>query len=132
MTAAQRPRTTVKKPPAQEPAVELTAEQWVQQIAGTAARQTPGVIDLGDTATRAFGVLRQRITGSARAMSDGVSVEVGDREAAIDLQVVLQYGVNLTDLANLVRTNVSAAVEKATGLRVIEANVEVLDIQHAG
>jgi uncharacterized alkaline shock family protein YloU len=57
-----------------------------------------------------------------------VSVEVGDRQAAVDVGLVANYGVAIHQLAESVRTNVIEAIEKMTGLEVTEVNVTVYDI----
>jgi uncharacterized alkaline shock family protein YloU len=53
---------------------------------------------------------------------------VGERQAAIDLDIVVEYGVPIVDVANAVRDNVSSRVERMTGLEVTEVNVTVDDI----
>jgi uncharacterized alkaline shock family protein YloU len=65
-------------------------------------------------------------------VTQGVSVEVGERQAAIDLDVVVEYGVPIVDVANAVRDNVSSRVERMTGLEVTEVNVTVDDIHLEG
>jgi len=105
------------------------ADGVVQKIAGIAAREVSGVHNLGSGSARAFGALRERIPGSAGpATTPGVSVEVGEKQAAIDLDIVVEYGVAITALAANVRRNVIAAVERMTGLEVIEVNIAVDDI----
>jgi len=76
------------------------ADGVVQKIAGIAAREVSGVHNLGSGSARAFGALRERIPGSAGpATTPGVSVEVGEKQAAIDLDIVVEYGVAITALA---------------------------------
>ncbi len=105
------------------------ADSVVTKIAGIATRQIDGVHDLGTGGTRAFGAIRQRIPGSTgRSITQGVSVEVGQQQAAIDLDVVIDYGVPLVDLAAGIRRNVIGAVERMTGLQVTEVNIAVDDI----
>jgi uncharacterized alkaline shock family protein YloU len=57
-----------------------------------------------------------------------VSVEVGERQAAVDLDVIVEFGVSIADLAQSIRRNVISAVEGMTGLEVTEVNVNVNDI----
>ncbi len=105
------------------------ADSVVTKIAGIATRQIDGVHDLGTGGTRAFGAIRQRIPGSTGpSITQGVSVEVGERQAAIDLDVVIDYGVPIVDLAAGIRRNVIGAVERMTGLQVTEVNIAVDDI----
>lgn len=100
----------------------------VQKVAGLAASEVSGVYALGGGVSRAFGALKERIPGSSSATTTGVSVEVGEKQAAIDLDVVVDYGARIVDVARAVRRNVIATVEQITGLEVIEVNVEVNDV----
>jgi uncharacterized alkaline shock family protein YloU len=100
----------------------------VQKIAGMATREITGVYTLGGGVSRAFGALRERIPGAGTASTSGVAVEVGEKQAAIDLDIVVEYGVGIVELARAVRRNVINAVERMTGLEVIEVNIAVNDI----
>jgi uncharacterized alkaline shock family protein YloU len=104
------------------------ADAVVSKVAGLAAREIPGVHGFGGGAARAFGALTERIPGSRSTSSQGVSVEVGEKQAAIDLTVVVEYGVAIAGLAHAVRRNVIGAVEQMTGLQVVEVNVNVADL----
>ena len=105
------------------------ADSVVQKIAGIAAREISGVHDLGSGAARAFGAVKERIPGQGQPnVSQGVKVEVGETQAAIDLNVIVEYGVAIADLASSIRRNVVNAVERMTGLQVTEVNVSVDDI----
>ncbi len=108
------------------------ANAVVQKIAGLAAREVSGVYALGGGAARTIGALRDRIPGSSQATGQGVSVEVGETQAAIDLELVTEYGVSIAELARSVRRNVVSAVEGMTGLQVTEVNVSVNDIHLPG
>jgi uncharacterized alkaline shock family protein YloU len=100
----------------------------VQKIAGLAAREVAGVHDLGGGTARALGSLRERIPGASQAAGQGVAVEVGETQAAIDLDLVTEYGVSIAEVAKAVRRNVIGTVEGMTGLEVTEVNVSVNDI----
>ena len=104
------------------------ADGVVQKIAGLAAREVSGVYALGGGAVRAFGALRERIPGAAQWVGQGVSVEVGERQAAVDLEIVTEYGAPIAEVARSVRRNVIATVEGMTGLQVTEVNISVNDI----
>jgi len=105
----------------------------VQKIAGIAAREVNGVHNLGTGTARMFGAIRERVPGSSGpAVTQGVAVEVGTRQAAIDLDIVVDYGVSIPDLARAVRRNVIAAIERMTGLEVVEVNIVVDDIHLHG
>ncbi len=100
----------------------------MSKIAGIAAREISGVHDLGGGTARAVGALRERIPGSRTNLSQGVGVEVGEHQAAVDLDIVAEYGVAIADLANAIRRNVVDAVERMTGLEVTEVNITVHDV----
>jgi uncharacterized alkaline shock family protein YloU len=104
------------------------ADGVVQKIAGLAAREVSGVYALGGGAARAFAAVRERIPGSSQSAGQGVSVEVGEKQAAVDLDLVTEYGVSIADVAQAVRRNVISNVEGMTGLEVTEVNVSVNDI----
>jgi uncharacterized alkaline shock family protein YloU len=103
-------------------------EGVVAKIAGLAARDIPGVFSMGSGMARRVGQLRSLIPGGSEAVNQGVSVEVGEREAAIDLNVVTWYGQSIVEIAEAVRRNVIGQVEGMTGLRVVEVNVQIDDI----
>ena len=104
------------------------ADTVVAKIAGIAAAEISGVHALGGGAARAVGAIRERIPGSRTNHSQGVSVEVGERQAAADIDIVAEFGVAIHDLASSVRRNVIASIERMTGLEVTEVNVTVQDI----
>jgi uncharacterized alkaline shock family protein YloU len=104
----------------------------VQKVAGLAAREVAGVHALGSGVSRAFGALRERIPGSGTTSTSGVSVEVGEKQTAIDLDLVVEYGARIVDVARAVRRNVITAVEEITALEVIEVNIAVNDIHLPG
>jgi uncharacterized alkaline shock family protein YloU len=108
------------------------ADTVVSKIAGIATREVTGVYDLGGTAARTVGMIRDRIPGSKTNLSQGVTVEVGEKQAAIDLQIIVEYGVGIADLAQGVRRNVISAVERMTGLEVTEVNIAVSDVHVDG
>ncbi|MFJ9348318.1 Asp23/Gls24 family envelope stress response protein [Streptomyces sp. NPDC101237] len=104
------------------------ADGVVAKIAGMAAREVPGIYNLGAGMARALGAVRERVPGGGGGVTRGVKVEVGERQAAVDLDVVVEYGVPIVDVAGGVRTNVISAVERMTGLEVVEVNVVVDDV----
>jgi uncharacterized alkaline shock family protein YloU len=106
------------------------AASVVQKIAGIAAREISGVYAMGGGVSRAFGAIRERIPGGGTGVTNiaGVQVEVGEKQAAVDLDLVVEYGASIVDLARAVRRNVITAVEAMTGLEVIEVNIAVNDI----
>jgi uncharacterized alkaline shock family protein YloU len=105
------------------------AQNVVQKIAGMACREISGVHRMGTSTGRAFGALRERIPGSSGPnVAQGVGVEVGETQAAIDLDIVVEYGVSIADLGKSIQRNVKQSVERMTGLEVVEVNVNVDDV----
>ena len=107
------------------------ADAVVTKVAGIAAREVRGVHDLGGGVTRALGSVTQRV-GIGDERSQGVSVEVGETQAAVDIDLVVEYGAAIVDLAAAIRRNVVTAVERMTGLQVVEVNVTVNDVHLPG
>jgi uncharacterized alkaline shock family protein YloU len=105
------------------------AQGVVQKIAGIACREISGVHAMGVSTSRAFGAVRERIPGSSGPnVAQGVGVEVGETQAAIDLDIVVEYGVSIADLGRSIQRNVKQAVERMTGLDVVEVNINVDDL----
>ena len=131
-TPAARTEVTTPRPRATELITEqgktTIADGVVAKIAGIAAREVAGVHDLvaqGAGATLAG--MTQRVTGGD-TRAQGVAVEVGEREAAVDLTLTVDYGVSIPQVADAVRRNVMARLEAMTGLRVTEVNIAVTDL----
>ena len=110
--------------------VTTIADVVVSKIAGIATREVDGVHDLGGQAARVVGKLRETLPGTT-SLTQGVSVEVGERQAAVDIGIVAEYGVAIHDLADGIRNNVISAVENMTGLEVTEVNITVHDVHFA-
>ena len=105
------------------------AQGVVQKIAGMACREISGVYAMGTGGTRAFGAIRERIPGSSGPnVAQGVGVEVGESQAAIDLDIVIEYGASIAELGRSIQRNVKQSVERMTGLEVVEVNVAVDDV----
>jgi uncharacterized alkaline shock family protein YloU len=104
------------------------AEGVVAKIAGFAAREIPGVHSMGAGLARRVGQLRGLVPGASETIRQGVSVEVGERETAIDLDIVTWYGQSIVDVSDAVRRNVVDRVQAMTGLKVIEVNINVDDV----
>lgn len=103
-------------------------ENVVAKLAGMATREVPGVYAMGSPARRAFSAIAERIPGSQTNVSGGVSVEKGESQTAIDVSIVIDYGASVVDVSQGIRRNVIQSVERATGLEVIEVNVNVTDV----
>ncbi|GAA2678339.1 Asp23/Gls24 family envelope stress response protein [Streptomyces aculeolatus] len=108
------------------------ADGVVEKIAGLAARDVPGVHAMGGGITRTLGTVRDRVPGGTSSRSSvtrGVKAEVGEVQCALDLDLVVDYGFAIADLASEVRESVIAAVERMTGLEVVEVNIAVGDVK---
>ena len=103
----------------------------VTKVASIAAREVRGVHDLGGGMTRTLGSVTQRV-GISDERSQGVAVEVGEREAAVDLTVVVEFGESVPQVSQAIRENVIKRIEGITGLSVTEVNVAVNDLYFPG
>jgi uncharacterized alkaline shock family protein YloU len=127
----QRTRQAGRQTPLQsERGRTAISDSVVSQIAGVAAQEVEKV-QMGGGATAAVGGFLQSVTGggSAANYSRGVSVEVGEEEAAIDLTMAVEYGYSVPQLTEAARRNVINKVEGLTGLKVTEVNITVSDVQ---
>ena len=106
----------------------------VAQIAGIAAQEVEKA-QMSGGASAAVGGILQSVAGSVTGgtsggnYSRGVSVEVGEEEAAVDLTMTVDYGQSIPRITEAVRRNVLNRVESLTGLRVTEVNISVTDVQ---
>lgn len=104
------------------------ADSVVAKIAGMAARDVVGVHAMGGGLARTFGAVRDRVPGGGRSVTRGVKAEVGEVQTALDLEIVVDYGVSIAKASRTVRENVISAVERMTGLEVVEVNINVVDV----
>ncbi|MFE8008657.1 Asp23/Gls24 family envelope stress response protein [Streptomyces sp. NPDC057418] len=107
------------------------ADSVVATIAGIAIRETDGVHAVGRGAAKAMGAVTGRMSGSSSA-GRSVKVEVGEKQTAIDVDVKVDYGVPIHELADRMRSRVTDAVEMMTGLEVVEININVFDVHVPG
>jgi uncharacterized alkaline shock family protein YloU len=98
----------------------------VQKIAGIAAQEVEG-IQMGGGTAAAIGGFLDSVTGGG-GTTRGVSVQVGEEEAAVDLTLAVEYGRQVPQVSEAVRHNVVQRVENQTGLRVVEVNITVNDV----
>lgn len=96
------------------------ADEVVGVIAGLAATEVKGIAGMSGGLAGGISDILGR-----KNLSKGVKVEVGEREAAVDLFVVVEYGVRVPEVAWKVQENVKRAIESMTGLTVVEVNVHV-------
>ena len=110
------------------------SDNVVKKIAGLAAQEVEKVQVGGGTAAAVgsfLGSVGGAVTGSSAGggPTSGVSVEVGEEEAAVDLTVAVEYGAPIPQVAQAVRRNVINRVQNLVGLRVTEVNITVNDVQ---
>lgn len=99
------------------------ADEVVAVIAGIAATEVDGVAGMSGGIASGIGEMLGK-----KNLSKGVKVEVGQKQAALDLYIVVEYGVRIPEVANQVQENVKRAVESMTGLDVVEVNIHVQGI----
>ncbi len=97
------------------------ADDVVGVIAGIAAMEVDGVAGMSGGFAAEVG---ERMTGK-KNLSKGVKVQVGEKEVAVDLYIVVEFGVRIPEVAQKVQENVKRAVESMTGLECIEINIHV-------
>ncbi len=102
------------------------ADEVVGIIAGMAATEVPGVAGMSGGLVGGIAEMLGK-----RNLSKGVKVEVGEREAAVDLFIIAEYGVRIPDVALQVQENVKRAIENMTGLDVVEVNIHVQGVGFA-
>jgi uncharacterized alkaline shock family protein YloU len=103
----------------------------VTKVAAVAVREVRGVHELGGGMARAFGTVTEAVGATDERMR-GISVQVGEREAAIDVTIVVDYGEPIPRVAQAVRDNVIKRVEGICGLSVVEVNISVNDVYFPG
>lgn len=102
------------------------ADGVVSKVAGIAAREVPGVFALGGGGARALGALRGAV--GQDDLTQGVKVEVGETQVAVDITIVVEYPAPIQEVADAVRTQVTTAITRLVGLEVVEVNVAVNDV----
>ena len=132
--------TTTVVPSPRRASAELVTEHGrtsisdvvVAKIVALATREVDGVYAMGTGSARMIGAVRQRVPGTRASDTQGVTVEVGERQAAADLDLVVEYGVSIPDVAAAVRANVIGSVERLCGLDVTEVNIGIDDVHLPG
>lgn len=96
------------------------ADEVVSIIAGLSATEVDGIAGMSGGLVGGIAELLGK-----KNFAKGVKVEVGEKEAAVDLFVIVKYGVRIPDVALAVQENVKQAIERMTGLVVVEVNIHV-------
>jgi uncharacterized alkaline shock family protein YloU len=102
------------------------ADGVVAKIAGIAIQEIEGVHALGGGAARALGTLREKV--GQKDLTQGVSVEVGQTQVAVDITPVVEYPHPLQQVADNARDAVCTAIEDLVGMEVTEVNITITDI----
>jgi uncharacterized alkaline shock family protein YloU len=104
------------------------ANEVVEKISGIAAREVPGVYDLGGDAARVFSEIRERLHLGDESKAQGVSVRLSGAAAEISVTLVLEYGFVVSSVTDKVREKVISSVEELLELDVTAVNILVDDI----
>ncbi|HHX50474.1 MAG TPA: Asp23/Gls24 family envelope stress response protein [Clostridia bacterium] len=96
------------------------ADEVVAVIAGLAATEVEGVAGMSGGIAGGIAEMLGR-----KNLAKGVKVEVGEKEAAVDIHVIVEFGVRIPDVALNIQQSVKKAIESMTGLKVVETNVHV-------
>ena len=99
------------------------APEVIEVIAGLATVEVRGVAGMSGGFAGGIAELLGR-----KNLSKGVKVEVGQREAAVDVSVIVEYGNKIPEIASGVQQNVKRSIEMMTGLHVVEVNVHIHDV----
>jgi uncharacterized alkaline shock family protein YloU len=100
------------------------ANEVVSIIAGLAATEIKGVAGMSGGIVDGFAELLKK-----KNLTKGVKVEVGEKQAAVDLFIIIEYGAKIPDTAYTVQDNVKRAIESMTGLEVVEVNVHIQGVE---
>ncbi len=65
------------------------------------------------------------VLSGKKNLAKGIKVEAGEKETKIDVNIIVEYGVRIPDVAFEIQYRVKKAVETMTGLSVVEVNVHV-------
>ena len=97
------------------------ADDVIAVIAGAAASEVPGVASMAG----GFAGGISEVFSGKKNFAKGIKVEAGEKETRIDVNIIVEYGVRIPDVAFEIQNRVKKAVEGMTGLKVIDVNVHV-------
>jgi len=104
----------------------VIVDSVIAKVAGIAAREVPGVFALGGGAARAIGAIRDAMNNTD--LTQGISVEVGETQVAVEITIVVEYPLPLQAVANDVRAAIYRAITELVGMEVTEVKVTVTDV----
>ena len=97
------------------------ADDVIAVIAGSAASEVPGVAAMAG----GFAGGISEVFSGKKNFAKGIKIEAGEKETKIDVNIVVEYGVRIPDVAFEIQNRVKKAVEGMTGLKVVEVNVHI-------
>lgn len=97
------------------------ADDVIAVIAGVAVSEVPGVADMSG----GFAGGISEVLSGKKNLSKGIKVESGEKETKIDVNIIVEYGTRIPDVAFEIQNRVKKAVENMTGLKVVEVNVHI-------
>ncbi len=97
------------------------SDDVVAVIAGMAASEVPGVSEM---AGGFAGGISEVLSGK-KNMAKGIKVDIQEKETKIDVNIIVDYGARIPDIAFEIQKRVKKSVENMTGLNVTEVNVHV-------
>ena len=97
------------------------ADDVIAVIAGAAASEVPGVSAMAG----GFAGGISEVFSGKKNFAKGIKVEAGEKETRIDVNIIVEYGVRIPDVAFEIQNRVKKAVEGMTGLKVLDVNVHV-------
>ena len=101
------------------------ADDVIAVIAGAAASEVSGVASMAGGFARGI----SEVFSGKKNFAKGIKVETGDKETKIDVNIIVEYGVRIPDVAYEIQTRVKKAVEGMTGLKVSEVNVHIQGVK---
>ena len=96
------------------------ANEAVATYAGIAVSEVQGVYGMSG----GFAGLTEALSGK-KNFTKGIKVDVNDKNAKIDVSIIVEYGARIPDVAYEIQSRVKGSVENMTGLKVLEVNVHV-------
>ena len=103
------------------------ADDVVAIIAGKAVSEVNGVAGM---AGGFAGGITEVLSGK-KNLSKGIKTDINDNNAKIDVNIIVEYGVRIPDVAFEIQNRVKKAVETMTGLKVLNVNVHVQGVNTA-
>ena len=97
------------------------SDDVVSVIAGVAVSEVPGVAQMSG----GFAGGISEVLSGKKNLAKGIKVETGEKETKIDVNIIVEYGVRIPDVAFEIQNKVKKAVENMTGLKVVEVNVHI-------